>query len=284
MASKTGVKVGRLKKEEENYIVAHAGKLVPQEIANNLNRSLKQVLVVLSSIPTREPAKDTANTAALRAGLKESAMWKNLKAEFEPNELVYFEEQYIALMEQFKQDEVLHTEENQVFKVIKIDIMKHRNAVRQKECARNIDKFEILQSKIIASKEYQNFEKKAISDLEMVELKLQTLYSQQKTFSDEYIKLEEKHQKLMVDLKATREQRVDEIASNKVDFLSVIRDLGNDKIAREKEKQQELMKLATLNEFKRLSQPHQFPDGEIDRPILNADTVLLEPEEKEDEE
>lgn len=271
----TKVKVGRLKKEEENYIVAHAGKLVPQEIASNLNRSLKQVLVVLSSIPTREPAKDTANTAKLRIGLKESAMWKTLKAEFEQDELVYFEEQYIALMEQFKQDEVLHTEENQVFKVIKIDIMKHRNAVRQKECGRNIDKFETLQSKIIASKEYQNFEKKAISDLEMVEVKLATLYSQQKTFSDEYIKLEEKHQKLMVDLKATREQRVDEIASNKVDFLSVIRELGNEKIARSKEKQQELMKLATQNEYKRLSQPHQFADGEIDRPILNGDTVNM---------
>jgi len=270
MANK--VKLGRLKKEEENYIIAHAGKLVPQEIADNLNRSIRQVLNILSKVDVKRPAKDSANESKLRVGLKESALWKTLKAEFEPDELVYFEEQYIALMDQFKQEEVLHTEENQVCKVIKIDIMKHRNAIRQKRCSREIDRCERLHEKIIASKDYQALEKKAIEDLEIVNNQIQNLYAQQKGFSDEYVKLEEKHQKLMVDLKATREQRVDQIQSGKVDFLGVIRNLCETRVQAEQDRQIELMRRATKNETDRLSKQYQFADGENDPMLLNSNT------------
>lgn len=278
-------KAGRLKKEEENYIVAHAGKLVPQEIADNLGRSIRQILNVLSRIDARQTKVPKPKTTEILVGLKDSAIWKTLKEEFDPTELTYFEEQYVQLMNQFKQEEVLYTEENQIFQLIKIDIMKHRNAIRQKECGRKIDQMEKLESRIIASEGYQKFDKKTMGEIELVKQQLANFYAQQKGFSDEYIKLEEKHQKLMSSLKGTRDQRVDQIQSGKVDFLSVIRDLGNEKKLIQEEKNIQLMRNAVENERVRLSEFYQFGDGEFSQPLLNADTVQIrdENEEKENE-
>lgn len=268
------VKLGRLKREEENYIWAHAGKLVPQEIADQLNRSIRQVLNVLAKAPSKKEIKDDSNKSALRKGLKESALWKNLKAELDPDELEYFEEQYISLMDQFKAEEVLPTEENQVFKVIKIDILKHRNAVRQKRCMHEINRLERLHERIVKSKDNEKLDDSDLAKLESISLQINNLYAQQSGFSNEYVRLEEKHQKLMIDLKATREQRVDQIESGKMDFLSLLRSLGNEKIVNENERYIELMRRSTKNELERLSKPHSYSNNELDLPILNSETIM----------
>lgn len=267
------VKVGRLKKQEENYIISQSGKMTPAEIGKQLNRSERQVLAVLSQVPAKPRFADKPENSNLRAGLKESAFWASLKAELEPDELVYFEEQYVGLMAQFKSDSVLFTEENQVFKVIKLDILKHRNAVRQKKCLKELERCERLHEKLIKSPEYEALESKALSAVEVLDQKMSNLSANQSGLANEYVRLEDKHQKLMGALKATREQRVDKIESGNTDFLGLLRSLGDESVSNEHDRYIELMRRASNSELKRLSQPYKFGDGALDQPILNSDTV-----------
>lgn len=270
-------KVGRLKKSEEQYIFAHSEKMAPEEIASKLNRSINQVLKTLSKVPTL-PKSQSPKIAELRLGLKESALWKTMRAEFDPDELVFFEEQYVALMDQFTQgnEEVLHTEESQLFKVIKFDILKHRNAMRQKRCKKEIERIENVHDTILKSAPYSKLSTEEKSDLKTLELNMAELLAQQSQFSTEYVKLEEKHQKLMEALKATRQQRIDKIAGSKLDFLGLLRSLGEDIVVEEHDKLNEMMRRATFNEEKRLSQPTIFADGELDIPLLNEKTFEFE--------
>lgn len=270
------VKVGRLKKQEENYIISQSGKMTPAEIGKQLNRSERQVLSVLSQVPAKPRFADKPETSSLRAGLKESAFWASLKAELEPDELVFFEEQYIGLMEQFKSDSVLFTEENQVFKVIKIDILKHRNAVRQKKCLKELERCERLHEKWIKSPEYEKLESKALSAVELLDQKMSNLSANQSGLANEYVRLEGTHQKLMGALKATREQRVDKIESGNTDFLGLLRSLGDENVLNEHDRYIELMRRASNSELKRLSQAHKFGDGAFDQPLLSESTVNTE--------
>ena len=139
-------------------------------------------------------------------------------------------------MDQFKAEDVLATEENQVFKVIKLDILKHRIAIRQKRCMHEIERLERLHERIVKSKDSEKFTDEDIQKLETINLQINNLYAQQSGFSNEYVRYEEKHQKLMIDLKATREQRVDKLESGKVDFLGGIRARGNENIVNENER------------------------------------------------
>lgn len=270
-------KVGRLKKNEQDYILANADKMSVEDISEKLNRSPKQVKSTIERIPSL-PKKHSPVIAELRIGLKESALWKTLKDEFDSDELVFFEEQYLALMAQFRQgnEEVLHTEENQVFKVIKMDILKHRNAIRQKRNKKEIERNENIHEHILKSGKLTP-DKKA--DLDTLELKISSLLAQQSQFSSEYVKLEEKHQKLMEALKATREQRVDKINNGKIDFLGLLRTLDDDKIRDENEKYIEMMRRATKSEKERLTELYTFSDGEPDYPLLSEDTFLDKKEE-----
>lgn len=267
-------KVGRLKKSEEQYIFANNDKMPPDEIAKKLNRSLTQVLNTLSKIPSL-PKSQSPEVAELRLGLKESALWKSLKQEHDPDELVYFEEQYIALMSQFKQgnEEVLHTEENQVFKVIKLDILKHRNSMRQKRCKNEIERCEKVYDMIVKSGKLDDKQK---AELATLELSISNYLAQQSQFSTEYVKLEEKHQKLMEAMKATRDQRVDKIISSKIDFLGLLRSLGEDNIQEENDKYIEMMRRATKTETERLTKLHTYNDGEEDSPVLLPESFLEE--------
>lgn len=267
-------KVGRLKKAEEQYIFAHSDKLSPDEIAIKLNRSLKQVLNTLSKIPTTAKSQ-SPQVSELRLGLKESAVWKNLKAELDTAELELFEEQYIAYMSQFRQgnEEVLYTEENQVFKIIKLEILKHRNAVRQKRCQKEIERCENVHSIIVKSGKLDDKKK---GELASLELSISNYLAQQSQFSNEYVKLEEKHQKLMGDMKATRDQRLSKIESSKVDFLGVLRGLGDENIRDENERYIEMMRRATNSETQRLTKLHDYGNDDVDTPLLNAESVMSE--------
>lgn len=296
-------KKGPLAKREVEFIHQFKDRLPAAEIAKRLKRSELAVLRVIS--PAAEPPPEPEVTVPLPlppipAGgpsdgpgeepegegppaLRRSEAWKQLRRELLPDELRYFEEKYDEFMAQFK-DDVLAAEKTQIFKVIRMEIMMGRLAREMKETAQELavkkKAVNILQAKAAASPDglasLEEFEVVALGDLET---KVDLLLARQSQLGGDYAKIEDKHQRLMEDLKATRKQRVDHIESGKVDYLSIVRGLATDgRIRKDSEHFVELTRRAYAAEVARLARPHRYADNVIDQPLLNSDTVGLYPD------
>lgn len=255
----------KLNKTDKEFIQRNFEVLSPEDISSQINKPLELVQEYVSTLVNPD-----------RKSLRNSKAWKQLRDEFDPDELEYFEEQYTKYIDQFRED-VLVTEETQIFLVIKFEIMMHRNAKAKRNASKDIARLSKLQSDFLArfsSPAEMTDEDRTF--LLNVETQIQAAKASEQARSTEYIKLEEKHQALLKDLKATRDQRVTRIESSKETYLAVIKRLAEQEEREILGRQMEIMKMATDREYDRLTATHTFEDGSQDSPVLI-------PEEKKDE-
>lgn len=278
------IKKGQLSNAEKGFIRANASKMRPGQIAERLNRSEKQVLNYLtehSLLPvaagSSEPERETESALVeARHKLRQTMAWKQLKDELDDDELLYFEEKYAQYMTQFRED-VLVTEETQIFLVIKLEIMMHRNSKAKRNAAQDIARLSKLRDNFL--RKYVDPSEMTESDRDYVmgiETQIQACKSAEAAKSTEFIKLEEKHQGLLKDLKATRDQRVSRIESSRETFLGVIKRLQQEDEREFAGRHMELLRSAADKETKRLGSAHKFEDGAEDLPVLNAETITDE--------
>jgi len=267
---------GQMSTTEKTFIRSSAGRLTPEQIAESLNRSPKQVRAYLEEhnvAGAAPPDDDEAELLEARHKLRRTMAWQHLKDELSNDELAYFEEKYSQYMTQFRED-VLVTEETQIFLVIKLEIMMHRNSTAKRSCAVDIERLSKLRD--VFQGRFKDPADMSDSDRDYL-LQLETQITACKTAeaakSTEFIKLEEKHQALLKDLKATRDQRVSRIESSKETFLGVIRRLQDEDQKEFAGRHMELLRVASQRELKRLGSAHKYEDGIEDLPVLNADTI-----------
>ncbi len=281
------LKKGAFGKGERDFITRFRGSLSPAEIGKKLGRSERAVADEMVRMDGGTPAPRTKKAAAEAAGekeltvlgeLKESAAWKHIREELLPEEVAYFKEQYDELMAQFK-DDVLAAEKTQIFKVIRLAVFMNRVARELKSVAAEWnDKARLAQglaAKIAAGLASENEE----TLYGTITLRMADLFAQRSQLTKDYSQLEDKHQSLMEDLKATRKQRVDRIDSGKVDFVGKLRAFAvDDRSRRDSEHFIELTRRAYAAELARLARPHRYDDNVIDQPVLNVDTVAMYPD------
>ena len=117
-------KRGQLSLEEEQYIRDHVSLLPVQQIADNLNRTIKPVERYISESKIGLKSKDEQeNDTTLRQKLHAKTFWVEIEKQFDKStgELQYFEDTWIGLVKQFRED-VLPAEELQIKQFITIDI------------------------------------------------------------------------------------------------------------------------------------------------------------------
>ncbi len=279
-------KRGRLSPDDIAYINDNCLLQTTKEIAHALNRTpegiakyLKDNRLTGAVIPVEDPSEEkTPHT--IQKQLRGTEAWKQLKQEFNNDELVFFDEKYVEMMAQFK--DVLATERTQIFQAIKFELLMSRNLIARREALTNIDEAEEKARQYIRDRGGASHLNQADSDyLLALQTQIVSLQHEEQSKTTEYTKLQERHDKLMESLKATRDKRLDRIESQKVDFLGVIKYLQDGDIQRVEGRQMELMKLAGQQEKISLGRPIKYDDGNMDNPILCCDTVDLEPEEEE---
>lgn len=287
-------KPGRLSKADRTFIERFKDALPPAELAKKLGRTEKAVLDALGratpvpaevrhaigtgvDAPLPVPPEEEAPPPA--SGLRASKAWKHVRQQLLPDEVGYFEEQYEDLMLQFR-DDVLATEKTQVFKVIMLSVLMNRVAKEQRDLAAAAAdarrRLQPLADKAARGEELSDYEQGQVA---LLQERLADGFAKQSSLTADFAKLEDKHQKLMDDLKATRKQRVDWKESGKVDFLGAIRVIAtDDRARRDSEHFIELTRRAYAAELARLARPHRYADSVIDQPVLNCDTVGLYPD------
>lgn len=249
--------IKKLNRAEHDYVVAHHETMSVADIAAFLAKPETLVNALVEVLRTE-----------VHKALKSSKAWKQLKDEMDEGELEYFEEQYFKYMAQFRED-VLVTEETQIYLVIKFEVMMHRNAKAKRNSGKEIGKLIRMQEEFLrrfdSPSDMEDTDRGHILNLET---QIQAAKSSEQARSTEYIKLEEKHQALLKDLKATRDQRVTRIESSKETYLSIIKRLQNEEEQDLVGGTMEAMRIATTKEEKRLKTVHTFDDGSQDLPIL----------------
>ena len=247
----------KLNRTDRDYITKHHETLSLEDLSSFL---LKPVVVIEEFVQTLNDEN--------HKNLRSSKAWKQLKQEMDEEELEYFEEQYVKYMAQFRED-VLVTEETQIFLVIRFEVMMHRNAKSKRNSGKEIGRLIRLQAdftdRFDTSDLMSDADRNYILNLET---QIQAAKASEQARSNEFIKLEEKHQGLLKDLKATRDQRITRIESSKETYLSVIKRLQNEEERDLVGGTMETMKMATRKEEDKLTSPHTFADGSQDMPLL----------------
>lgn len=263
-------KRGQLSLDEEKFISENINTLSIEQIANSLNRNTDPIKRYIDENRLYN-LSETHDNEILKRKLRSKTFWNEIQRQFDEDtgELQYFEDTWVSLVKQFRED-VLPAEELQIKQFITIDILINRS---MKERKRHISETEKLQR--LVDKEYEKPEdQRDIPRLANLETQLNFARNSIASYTNEYTKLLNEQQKISKDLKATREQRIKRIEDGKSSWVGLIRML-EDEIIREKEgREMEILAMATEKAKQKLYEYHQYSDNKIDRPILNAESVL----------
>ena len=140
-------KRGQLALEEQQFIRDNIDSLSIEQIAEALNRTIKPVQRYVTESKIGIKSKDEQETdKTLRQKLHAKTFWVEIEKQFDKStgELQYFEDTWIGLVKQFRED-VLPAEELQIKQFITIDILINRS---MKERKRHIADTEKLQEEV----------------------------------------------------------------------------------------------------------------------------------------
>lgn len=262
-------KSGRLSKDEWDFIERNSTKMTADQIAKSLNRDIEPVRLYLQKIGASNNKKASYEIQA-EYDLKGRPFWKELKKQFSEEELELFLYHWKLIVAQFRRD-VLATEELQILDVIKLEILMNRALNEQKHTMDSVERMEeqVREMDLMPA---------ADRDRELymsLQRQIANLLSAKEALGKDYKELQTKKSAMFKDLKATREQRVQRLESNKTTFAALVSRLLQDpEFYEEQGRQMEMMRLATEGCKEELSGYHTYADGMVDRILLNAESVV----------
>jgi hypothetical protein len=260
-------KRGPWSKEEKRYIAEMAGKSGYKEIAAVLQRNPQAVKKYI-----RENHADSFTEKAKGAeyDIQRSPVWADLQRQFSQDELKMFLYHWGRIISQFR-DDVYPTEEIQVVDTIKLELLMNRAVTQQQTVMREIAALEAL----IA--EARGNDVLDITEITNLERQVGVLRAAQESLNKDYKDMLKEKNSILKEMKATRDARIKHLESSKQNFLKYMRDLVEQRELRARlGRDMEKMRLAMDVEYQRLSEWHEYEDGEVDQPFLTPENVLDE--------
>lgn len=272
-------KRGKLSLDERQFIEKNCGRLSVQQIAEEINRNVEPVKrFIRENNLTYVRAGEDSLYGDLREKLRERSYWKELEQQFTKNELEMFEARWVDLMKQF-QENVFATEEYQIKQYITIEILCHRSMVCRKQAIDDIERFQTLINEEMRKPEPQGHmmpiskEFRDWSSIDNWQNQIGLAKTTQQAYTVEFNKLLGDSQKLLKDLKATREQRLHRIEESRTTWNGLIKMLEEEEVREREGIMAGLMRKSTKKTYDKYSEVHKYQDGQYDLPILNSDTI-----------
>ena len=274
---RTGEKnrIGRMTILEMDYIRHNIEAKGAEVVAKELGRTVEAVrdFAKKEAIVFDNQVPDAKQEQALIANeLKTTPEWEAIREEFNARELEYFLYKYGKYVAQFK-DDVLATEENQIFQAIKFELLMRRNLRAVKRGQMDVRRMENEITKLISQYEGKDMPDNSRNFIIGLENQILSARAAMGSRTGEFVKLQEKHSALFKELKATRDQRVSKAENSAKDIFDLLKSMQDPKFREKEGRQQTLVKLGIAKETKRLGDYHTYEDGSVDRQILSADTV-----------
>jgi len=259
-------KRGKLSNGEMDYIRQNCFDLSIEEMAESLNRTTGPVQKFIDKENLR--ARDLTDEEHLLINLRGRYYYKELGKQFSNPELIFFEHQWIDYFRQFTED-VTHTEEMQILEVIRTEVLINRGMEDRQEVLQNINRLnQLIDDEIRKPTDMQDTQ--AIASFQT---QLGAAMASKSAYINEHEKLLTKKERLLKDLKGTREQRKRNAADAKTNFSAWLKQLDNEEFRKREEQSMEIHRVAANKAIDGLSEYHTYEDGGVDQPFLNSDTV-----------
>lgn len=269
----TNRKMGRFTKSDLNFLKQKAEILTVDEIARKLNRDPISIDAWIKRNVglSQKEKKEIEGTSEL----KKRIYYKELQEQFTEKELDLFELHFKKMWVQFK-DDVFHTEEMQIVDCIKYEILMNRTLKNQKMAYQQIEDLEVTRAEL-RKIEFNCMTPDDRDAMLNIERQIASIRSSLETMGKEFKEYQQRKGALIKELKGTREQRIKDIESSKQTFASLIKKFIVDPgYRRAVGLEMETMRYASEAEWRRLAEPITFNDGVIDRPLLSAESVVLD--------
>jgi len=271
-----GLKTGRLKNDEKKYIIDNVKHMDYVTIAKALNRrpvSIQNYIEEDLDMVTNLSENDMTGGIHV-PDITDREFWPILKKQFDKDELKVFKHHWVQIFTQFKGD-VVATEELQIIDTIKYEILMDRNLTDQYGAEKMMKQLEVDIALESAKPRDQDSPDGCDKNLLFqMNQQISVLAASKSQTSKQFIDLQDKKNRLLNSMKATRADRYNDIDKSKESFTSWMKELLTNPSKRyalgiEMEKR----RLAMEKEKGRLTQYHQYEDGIVDQPFLNHETV-----------
>lgn len=274
---KCTLKKGRLSHEEKKNIEDWHSMMDLKELSERLNRSERQVKEFLDEYLANAPTlvAKRSETEEFKRELHASVFWRDLQEQFTVRQITYYENSYIEYRRQFK--DMTPTEMKQLSQLITIDIYMNVHNVERRKTQEQIERLEKFISKE-REKDINSLTVQEVSDLHMKDQFLLALKTSTEKKIGEFADLLKKHEDILKSLKSTRDQRMKNI-DQEGKFMGILKELEIQSRRKDIGQIVGLVDLGIAKERARLATSIVYKDGEVDRPLLNSETVLFDEDE-----
>ena len=264
-------KRGKLSNEEMKFIRENCLELSLDEMAIELNRTTEPIRKYIEKQNIK--ARDLTDHEHLLATLRARYYYAELQKQIDEGELIFFEHQWIDYFRQFNED-VIHSEEMQIMELIRTEILINRSMEDRQQIMQQIDVLEEL----IDAEMDKDAASRDTASLAAFQQQLGAAIGSKSSYINEHEKLLTKKEKFLRELKGTREQRKKKHEDSKTNFTVWLRELDEKENAQFAGFDMEVHAIAADKERLRLSEYHTYEDGEVDQPLLNADSIIEDKE------
>ena len=258
-------KRGKLSNGEMNYIRQNCFDLSVEEIARHLNRTSTPVQKFIDKENLK--ARNMTDDEHLLVHLRGRYYYFELKKQFSDPEIIFFEHQWIDYFKQFGED-VTHTEEMQILEVIRTEVLINRGMEDRQQVMSNIERL----NKLIDDEINKPTPMQDTQAIASFQTQLGAAYASKSSYINEHEKLLTKKERLLKDLKGTREQRKRNSEDAKTNFSAWLRQLDDEEVRKREGLMMEVNRVAADKASVTLSEYHEYEDGIVDQPLLNSDT------------
>lgn len=262
-------KRGKLSIAEMTYIKQNCFDLSIESIAETLNRTTAPIQKFIDKENLK--MRNMTDNEHLLVELRGRYYYLELQKQFSNAEIIFFEHQWIDYFRQFSED-VTHTEEMEILEVIRTEVLINRGMEDRQEVMQNIERL----NQLIEDEMDKPTGTQDIQALASFQTQLGAAMSSKSAYINEHEKLLTKKERLLKDLKGTREQRKRKADDAKTNFTSWLRELDDKEVRTLEGVDMEIHRVAAEKAVERLAAYHEYEDGTVDQPILNADTLIEE--------
>lgn len=261
--------------QETEFIKANFTTMSDREIAEKLGRLAPTITKFRQRYGYLKPDNPAGKARQVEISpeqkfeeeLTHSVQYFELKKMFSDEELAKYVRRWIELNMQFTKEGLLASEREQLSQLVRLEILIDRNFVEQRQAIEEGARLEVL---IHKEEKKTDRDQSLILDLHR---DLAVVLSSGKSQRKDLLDMQSKHGSILKDLKATRDQRVKAIEGNKETFSGFIKYIIQEEVREREARQIELMRLAAEKKQKQLGEFFDYGDGNIDRILLNCDTV-----------
>lgn len=259
-------KRGKLSKSEMQYIEQNCFDEDLETMARHLNRTIAPIKKYIDKQNLK--ARDLTDDEHLLVTLRDRYYFREMRKQFNDTEITFFEHKWIDLYKQFNED-VVATEEMQIVELCRTAILVNRSMEDRQEIMQNIEQLEeMIDNELEKPADMQDTQA-----LAMFQTQLGAMIGSKSSYINEHEKLLTKQERLLKDIKGTREQRKRIAEDANTNFLIWMRQLDDLEVKEKQGYDMEVNRVAANKARERLAEYHEYEDGLVDQPLLNSETV-----------